>query len=372
MTIKAKGLGFLIVLLCSSAFAQTQSWVTRRISNNLGYSSRPSIAISGSNVYITWDDDTLGNTEIFIKSSKNGGATWSLQKNISNNSGESWASKIVASGAYLYIIWQDNTLGNSEVFFKRSKDGGLTWSNSKRIASMSGDSQWPSIVAKDKQVYIVWTDSTPGNYEIYFIMSNDAGTSWTPIKRLTNTAGDSWWPEIAIEGSNIYLVWQDDSSGHFQINFKRSINGGKNWKAATRFTSSSADSMYPCLAVVEPFIYAVWGDYIDDQARGINFKKSSNKGVTWGATSLFDTQGGDVDIIAKESNLYVVWDNSGLIYSRSDDQGESWTDPIKLTYKVAGRPQIIVDELSKVYIVYAELISDLQGNWDIYLKYSKN
>lgn len=308
----------LIIFFFSSGIGQSQTWITRRISNNSGQSSEPNIAIDGNNVYIVWEDNTYGNSDIFFRSSKNGGATWSLKKNISNNATVSGMPDIAVSGSSIYIVWTDEAKDNYELFFRRSNDGGVTWSNTKRITYTRYSSFWPSIAVNDKQVYIAWADYSPGNWKIYFIKSNDRGVNWTPVKRLTYTPGNSWLANIAIEGYSIYLVWLEDSSGSRHVYFNKSINGGKSWNP----------------------------------------------------TSTFEGNGGlAIDIAAIESNLDAVWDDYGLIFSISNDQGESWTDPKRLSYGATFGLEVKVDELLKVYIVYADRQN---GNWAIFLKYSKN
>jgi hypothetical protein len=42
-------------------------------------------------------------------------------------------------------------------------------------------------------------------------------------KRLTNTAGDSWSPLIAVDGSNIYVVWCDSTPGNGEIYFRKGV-----------------------------------------------------------------------------------------------------------------------------------------------------
>ena len=52
------------------------------------------------------------------------------------------------------------------------------------------------------------------------------GDTWTAAKRLTVTIADCEYPAIAVNGSNIYVVWQYSTAGTSEINFKRSTNGG--------------------------------------------------------------------------------------------------------------------------------------------------
>jgi len=47
-------------------------------------------------------------------------------------------------------------------------------------------------------IYVVWQDNTPGNNEIYYSYSVDGGTSWSEPDNLTNNEGESVRPRIAI------------------------------------------------------------------------------------------------------------------------------------------------------------------------------
>lgn len=364
---------FLFFLIVCSSFAQSQTWITQRISNNSGQSGEPSIAIDGNNVYIVWEDSTSGNSEIYFRSSKNGGTTWGLQKNLSNNSKYSGMPDIAVGGGSVFVVWSDNTLGNVEIFFRRSNNGGVTWSNTKRITNLRYSSFYPSIAAIDEQVFIAWADYSPGNWEIYFIKSNNRGVSWTPVKRLTNTPSDSWRANIAVNGGVVFVAWvenEDAPSENSHIFFKRSTNGGNSWKPIKKLNIGSISGFWPRLAVVDPVVYVVWTDYIDDEPVSNNFRKSINKGVSWTPTSSFEgNAGAAIDIAAIESNIYAVWDDHGLVYSESTDQGESWTNQKRLSNGSTFGIEIKIDELLKVYIVYADWIN---GNWDIFLKYTKD
>jgi hypothetical protein len=100
---------------------------------------------------------------------------------------------------------------------------GITWETNKRLTWNAGNSELPAIAVDASNIYVVWQNYTPGNWEIYFKKSDDGGTTWTKNKRLTWNAGDSYWPVIAIDGPNIYVVWEDVSPGNSEIYFKKGI-----------------------------------------------------------------------------------------------------------------------------------------------------
>ena len=75
---------------------------TINLSNNLPGSHHPAFAVSGSSVYVVWDDDESGDGDILYKRSVDGGATFGETINLSNNVGESRSPAIAVSGNNVY------------------------------------------------------------------------------------------------------------------------------------------------------------------------------------------------------------------------------------------------------------------------------
>jgi len=93
--------------------------------NNVG--SYTSIAVDGSNVYISYLDIT--NINLKFAKSEDGGASWLTSPAIdpvvdeTNNVGE--YTSIAVDGSNVYISYRDFTNGNLK--FAKSTDGGATW-----------------------------------------------------------------------------------------------------------------------------------------------------------------------------------------------------------------------------------------------------
>ena len=218
-----------IFALLFSVAAYADTWTTnKQITNTLGDSKYPAIAVDGSNIYVAWQDNTpdLLNEEIYFKRSVDGGVNWITNKRLTNNAGGNYDSQypaIAVDGSNIYVVWEDNTSGNEEIYFRRSVDGGVTWKTKKRLTNNAGYSQYPAIAVNGSNIYVVWTDSTPGNYEIYFRRSVDGGVTWKTNKRLTNNAGVSYAPAVAVNSSNIYVVWTDTTPGNKEIYCKKGV-----------------------------------------------------------------------------------------------------------------------------------------------------
>jgi hypothetical protein len=97
-------------------------------------------------------------------------AEWTPAMRLTWTSGGSWFPAItVDSSGHLHVVWSDSTPGNDEIYCKQSTDAGVTWTASQRLTWNSGPSQYPaSSVDSSGNLHIVWSDYTPGNIEIYY------------------------------------------------------------------------------------------------------------------------------------------------------------------------------------------------------------
>ena len=67
----------------------------------------------------------------------------------------------------------------------------------------AGDSFAPALAMDSTDaLHVVWEDYTPGFTEIYHRRTTDGGASWSTMKRLTWTAGDSFDPALAIDSTD--------------------------------------------------------------------------------------------------------------------------------------------------------------------------
>ncbi len=112
-----------------------------------------------------------------------------------------------------------------EIYYKRSTDGGASWSKDIRLTYDPKLSARPSIAVSGTNLHIVWFDDRDGNTEIYYKHSPDAGITWEPDVHLTNAAGDSLHPTIAISHNMLHIVWFDQRDGNHEIYYKRGMCG---------------------------------------------------------------------------------------------------------------------------------------------------
>jgi len=206
------------------------------------------LAVNGSNIYVTWHDDAQGNKEIFFRKSADGGASWQTAQRLTYGSGSSEDPAVSVTASNVYLAWHDDVSGDDEIYFRKSVDGGASWKAVKMLTTNSSWSYSAALHVLGSNVYVAWTDGTPGNNEIYFRKSADGGSNWQAAKRLTFTAGDSGSPTLGVDKTIIYLAWHDDTPGNNEVYFRRSGDGGANWQASQRLTFTAGWSGYPSLA----------------------------------------------------------------------------------------------------------------------------
>jgi len=153
-------------------------------------------------------------------------ADWSPAKRLTWTSGYSWWPAVaIDSSSTIHVVWRDDTPGNAEIYYKGSTDGGTTWSAVKRLTWTSGESLYPAIgIDSMDAIHVVWHDDTPGNREIYYKRSQDGGETWSGSQRLTWALSWSVYADIAIDSSNaIHVLWEDyrEGTGNGEIFYKR-------------------------------------------------------------------------------------------------------------------------------------------------------
>lgn len=268
----------------TNAAGATATLLNTNVSNNTGLSWFPSHQLAlDSNGYpcFVWKDNTTGSWQSYFV--RWNGANWTnvsgavlsaTNGSIGNGIVDPsfWPTLVLDENDYPCIAWDSTIAGNSEVCFARWN--GSQWVNSYgtpltttncNISNNSGSSVVPYL-AMDKLTHnpcIVWSDDTPGNYEIYFAKWN--GSSWvnangnnlnTTNANISFTSGSSSLLSIAIDGNNHPAVtWEDDISGNSEIYFSKW--NGSSWvnSQGDLFTTangvintSSARSWFPSLA----------------------------------------------------------------------------------------------------------------------------
>ncbi len=373
-----KILVFVFVLHSLSLIAQWETDV--RLTNAAGnsstsYNNARNIVSYNNILHVVWQDTRDGgNPEIYYKRSTNGGQNWASDVRLTNNIEYSEYPTTAYSDQVLHVLWHDNRSDNNlELFYKRSTDDGVTWGPDTRLTINNSTSVHASVFAADTNVHIVWQDNRDGNWEIYYKRSTDRGITWGADTRLTTNSSTSAYPTVTVSGTAIHITWYDVRDGNPEIYYKRSTDKGLTWGADVRLTNNLLDSYYSTLSVSGFLVHVVWEDMRDGNYE-IYYKRSTDAGITWGTDTRITNNTASsqfVNIVSNNLSVHLVWQdnrdgNMEMYYKRSIDGGTSWSSDIRLTNNTGTSNNSSVSvSLAAVHIVWYD---NRDGNSEIYYK----
>ncbi len=278
---------------------------------------------------------------------------------------------IGAAADTIHIVWDDTRDGHWEVYYIRSLNAGSTWELDTRLSDYPDCSMHPAIGVSGSNVHVIWSDERDGNQEIYYKRSTDSGLIWGADTRLTSDTAVSASPCLAVFGDTIHIVWHDQRNGNMDIYYKRSTDRGTSWSGDIRLTQGILSSLFPSIAVSETMIHVVW--YSDLE---IYYMHSTDGGMSWGPEqrltyspflSLFASVAVSGDIV------HIVWHdqrsgNMDIYYKRSTDHGITWFADTGLTADLSSSNIPALAACGNfAHVVWYD---NRMGNYEIYYKCS--
>ena len=306
------------------------------VSASLNESMGTCIGVSGDSVHVVWVDRFSSHKgAIYYRHSLDTGITWSNPIALTDLNGDAWLPTIAVNGPNIHVAWRvDDTITNKRTsWYKHSTDGGTAWGPNVFIDSTA---DWPAIAVSGNYVYIVndrIVSQNPYNTEIFFLRSLNNGVTWSAEQRLTFANGRSEDEGISAQGSHIHMAWNDNRTGQFQIIYKESSDYGATW-----------DSDIVVMPPFDyGTMVSIDGSHTDVIATGtpsghnqVLLAQSADTGATW-AASMNITNDTAVtyyypDMVRDGSNLHVVYGSSiSAQYLYSGDGGATWDAPFNFT-----------------------------------------
>lgn len=343
-----------------------------------------------------------------------------VNTNAEDDTGRDLRPHIAADGAGRWVVaWESNNaltgLGaDFDIFFARSIDNGLSWSDPAPLNSSAGTdglNDTRVMLGTDRQGtwLAVWqsNDDLGGTIgvdsDILFARSVDHGATWSPARALNGNAstdsGQDIAPALATDGrGNWAVVWEstEDLGGigvDRDIFIATSIDNGATWSPPSVFNLNAAiDSRADRAPTIATDGSGVWivawtsedslGGVIGTDtdilfARSTDNLNSQSAPTFLNTTARTDGEQPDRNVVISADgfgNWVAVWESvlaSGsqkILYAHSVDDGETWSAPAVLNAEfatVAGSeftPDLTTDGQGRFVAVWS---SDINLNGEL-------
>ena len=118
-------------------------------------------------------------------------------------------SVAVGGDGAVHVVWFDDRDGVSQIYYKRSIDGGTSWDADRRLVADDTARMNPAVAAAGDTVYVSWHEVRANNsYHVVVDRSLDAGATWDPPVMLTTTRASAM-TSIAADGDTAHMVWHE-------------------------------------------------------------------------------------------------------------------------------------------------------------------
>lgn len=197
------------------------------------YADEPCLAVSGSVVHVCYTDywESFLNPELGYRRSTDRGKTWEQAQRLTNDRGITHGCTMAVSGDDVHIAWDDRRTEGLDVYYVRSSDGGRHWGAERPITQTTYNCYYPTLAVDGQTLHLAWRDTRVDNGDIYSCRSDDAGRSWSTAQPIVTSPSRSTLPSLCVSGQALHLLWTDYP---FQIHYRRNPTGNTGATATQR------------------------------------------------------------------------------------------------------------------------------------------
>jgi len=282
--------------------------------------------------------------------------------NLSNSLGKSIYPDIFINEDGIHVVFSDNTDGFYQVYYTKSPDFGNTWTNPIIIFSGNLDKEYlyPSISGQDSLIYVIAkgfkdTSTQYGKTYVWELKGRKSkdGNNWSNEVHIFTAGVMGHRSGISIKENKINCISKDYyQQFHPRIVNSLSIDTGNTFLPPELIGMDIYKYSYsPSVIHKNRIAYCVWQEMIanswehgrwsiwfDKEPFGQNnYKKITNN---------FDNEYSYFPFLEKDEygNLHLVYSHLNafqgnswqIFYRKSYDDGNTWTEPVNLSYPFIG------------------------------------
>jgi hypothetical protein len=221
----------------------------------------PGLAVSGTTVLVALHKGVMDSTMIWLVKSTDNGNTFGTAQRVSTRTGygRSEDMSTATDGKYIHMTWNDNRSGTMEIYYRRSKDMGVTWDPEVAMTSMGS---YTTMVSLDSGHVDISHGLDNTYWNSWIRQSSDSGTTWNADEQVTtniNSNNTEEYPFLVREGSNMHITSVANGNGNDEIYYSYSGDGGATWTPQVLLqTLTNGGWLVPFIALTCPALHVVY------------------------------------------------------------------------------------------------------------------
>ncbi len=205
------------------------------ISTNANRQSDPSVAFDGTNFLVAWQDGPgfysfyCNYSDIYAaRITQSGVVLDSVPIAISTADSAKQHVALAYNGAHYLAVWEDYRNWPINIYGARVNQAGIVIDTTGILISIAeGRHECPSVASGNTNYFVVWQNYHKYMNDIFGARVTQSGTVLDPNGIVVSTAtNDQRHPSIAFDGTNYLVVWEDNRSGLSDIYGARVTESG--------------------------------------------------------------------------------------------------------------------------------------------------
>ena len=255
----------------------------------------PVIVHTGSEYGVAWCDYRDLDWEIYFTRISNDGVKEGADVRVTESSGESDYPSIAFSGSEFGITWEDDRDEYTGVYFARVSEEGEKVGEDVLLSESTEHSRLPALVFSVSEYgisYLVRDDE--GMYGVYFMRVSQEGAMMDD-PTLVSTLVDRFQPpqtSIAWSGSEFGIIWNDERDLDRDIYFARVSSEGAKIGDDVNITQTHHNCFDSVVTWAGDVFAASWEEYLEEKYE-IHFARISDEGAKLGESMKVSDSTGD-------------------------------------------------------------------------------
>lgn len=273
----------------------------------------PAIGFDGTNFLVVWHDGrNQGLFDIYgTRWSPDGTALGRSGFRISEGRDDETQPAVAFDGTNYLVVWQEEQGNNWDIWGRFVTPQGKVAGKSFAVGQSAGNQTLPAISFDGTNYFVVWQDDRDGINSIYGTRASTSGTILDGDGRpVASDSTGKTSPAVAFDGTNFFVVYGDSLLGGDIWGMRVGQDGYVVDRSPVRITSAPGDQASPAVAFAFGNYFVAWGDQRTETTKLYGARVTPHRIVLDPDGVPVDTSQwweGAAAVTADSSDYVVVW-----------------------------------------------------------------